>query len=1208
IERIVEAFSATYFASGQPDVATKDAAFILAYAVIMLNTDQHSPQVKSRMAFDDFARNLRGVNDGQDFRHEFLVDVYNGIRSNEIVFPEEHEGEAGFQHAWREISSGVSRMGPWVSTRGMTASYDRGLLAASWPRFLQAFARILEHFTSDHTLRMALSGLYALVASAARYGLSACVNESIRLLTQMTRLNDASLHFDLEMPQVVAKSYNRYVLVDPESPTSSVGVVAERFSGAERLDKLQDQEGSSFQLTQVALEFGKDYRGQIAFVALFELVSEFPDDIGKLGWIEVLEVVKVAVDADIVPQKMRVVKDLLTDNMWVPRLSTLRALDAALERIRARLLDGANRNGQQSGTQGGGLLSAISSLWGGGASGSGSGGTSYSDYSQVGGRKNGLRWRASPEFLVALVNRSRAAAQASDIAVLFDLDKRMETALPTFLGILAQFFPQPPPSQPSSPADRGVHSASDVHSMLQKQASPSVASASPQAISSTIVGSRSSVGYVPSSVFFFELAMSLIAHSPERAPIAWPAIESSVQRMLEYADALHTFSLVRAVSGLLGLAVKLLEHCSNPESDSVSTAPLLDVIGRIIRCLGLLRDAGDATFDSVAPELSEGIGLLADTDAKALISTLANWDIVRFLLKRLARAQDTVVLFEKGDTVRRALGVLVEIVILLRCGAVDPLVYVNDMLDALAAFMPSDREFSAHSSKTGKEDSPLVDQPSRMSAADMASKLIALLYELQDMAKSRMGEDSMRLNQEGTEQQQQQQQQGDAVLASSSPLVSSPELATQHVQQYLQRGSQTEPSIISVGSTQHTHTLLRSASRETPLSMWVSAMNALVPYTCVSNREIRQLACSNIQRAVSSNLGSMGWVVAAFHRALFPLMDMLLRADLLADCAMEDTHARCISILTMFFLHNASILQSPVSAGLGSSDSPSQAASVAEGSATLESASAAQPTDPHAQEKASASGPNAPLLEAIWLRLIGKLAVYMHTGKLASESRTRQHEQSQQYEQADAQDSDGASARNRHLPVLGEMAEESVKNCLLVLDSMEIFGSRGDGGDNAAYRVTNTLWTKTWETLDKVDPQLKSRVFPDTNGPSGQADGPLSATDGIPSAKSGPDEAATNVENASDRKVQTDGTPLADAVDAVAGQKNEGGDEAIHNEPVVKPGEGQVSDGKQSQPPGSPHQHQDPEQQHSEQQHSEQQKQGEPKRKKHGRQNIIIVT
>ncbi|KAJ2793221.1 GDP/GTP exchange factor for ARF, partial [Coemansia furcata] len=174
IERIMEAFSATYFASGPSDIATKDAAFILAYAIIMLNTDQHSPQVKGRMKIEHFARNLRNVNDGQDFRSGFLADVYNAIRDREIVFPEEHDGEAGFEFAWREVSADDSQVGPWASTRGITAEYDRCLLAATWPRLLLSLARILTHFNSDQTLRLALSGLHALVATAAHYGLSAC--------------------------------------------------------------------------------------------------------------------------------------------------------------------------------------------------------------------------------------------------------------------------------------------------------------------------------------------------------------------------------------------------------------------------------------------------------------------------------------------------------------------------------------------------------------------------------------------------------------------------------------------------------------------------------------------------------------------------------------------------------------------------------------------------------------------------------------------------------------------------------------------------------------------------------------------------------------------------------------------------------------------------------------------------------------------------
>ncbi|KAI9481893.1 hypothetical protein BX667DRAFT_458498, partial [Coemansia mojavensis] len=273
IERIMETFSAAYFASDPPDIATKDAAFILAYAIIMLNTDQHSPQVKGRMKFEDFARNLRGVNDKQDFRQGFLTDVYNAIRDHELVFPEEHEGEAGFEYAWHEVSASDSLIGPWMSTRGQTADYDKGLLAATWPRFLQSLARILTHFRSDHTLRLALSGLYALVASAAHYNLTACVNEAMRLLADMTGLRNISLQADMRASQVLIKSYNRHIL------------------------------------TQTALEFGKEYRRQIAFIALFELVSRFPGALSKQGWMVVMDIVQIAVDADLVPRQLRAIRD-----------------------------------------------------------------------------------------------------------------------------------------------------------------------------------------------------------------------------------------------------------------------------------------------------------------------------------------------------------------------------------------------------------------------------------------------------------------------------------------------------------------------------------------------------------------------------------------------------------------------------------------------------------------------------------------------------------------------------------------------------------------------------------------------------------------------------------------------------------------------------------------------------------------------------------
>jgi brefeldin A-resistance guanine nucleotide exchange factor 1 len=60
-----------------------DAAFTLAYAVIMLNTDQHNPQAQRNqqpMSFESFKKNLSGTNDKGDFDPEMLQLIYNNIK------------------------------------------------------------------------------------------------------------------------------------------------------------------------------------------------------------------------------------------------------------------------------------------------------------------------------------------------------------------------------------------------------------------------------------------------------------------------------------------------------------------------------------------------------------------------------------------------------------------------------------------------------------------------------------------------------------------------------------------------------------------------------------------------------------------------------------------------------------------------------------------------------------------------------------------------------------------------------------------------------------------------------------------------------------------------------------------------------------------------------------------------------------------------
>ncbi|KAJ8563056.1 hypothetical protein K7X08_031508 [Anisodus acutangulus] len=61
IARILEAFSERYYEQSPQILANKDAALLLSYSLIMLNTDQHNVQVKKKMTEEAFIRNNRSI-------------------------------------------------------------------------------------------------------------------------------------------------------------------------------------------------------------------------------------------------------------------------------------------------------------------------------------------------------------------------------------------------------------------------------------------------------------------------------------------------------------------------------------------------------------------------------------------------------------------------------------------------------------------------------------------------------------------------------------------------------------------------------------------------------------------------------------------------------------------------------------------------------------------------------------------------------------------------------------------------------------------------------------------------------------------------------------------------------------------------------------------------------------------------------------------
>ncbi|KAH9495295.1 IQ motif and S7 domain-containing protein 1 [Bulinus truncatus] len=89
IERLMEAFAERYCECNPDQVKNfknPDTVFLLAFAIIMLNTDLHNPSVKAerKMKLEDFIKNMRGIDDGEDIDRDILTGLYERIKAQEF--------------------------------------------------------------------------------------------------------------------------------------------------------------------------------------------------------------------------------------------------------------------------------------------------------------------------------------------------------------------------------------------------------------------------------------------------------------------------------------------------------------------------------------------------------------------------------------------------------------------------------------------------------------------------------------------------------------------------------------------------------------------------------------------------------------------------------------------------------------------------------------------------------------------------------------------------------------------------------------------------------------------------------------------------------------------------------------------------------------------------------------------------------------------
>ena len=253
IERIVEVFSEKYCAGVTPEgIAGKDAVHVLAYAIIILNTDQHNPSVKNekRMTYNDFAKNLRGVNGGGDFNPEYLQQIYDSIRTNEIILPEEHNTARAFDYAWEELLLKTQDTGDLVLCG--TNIFDADMFQATWKPIVATLSYVFMSASEDVVFPRINTGFLQCAQIAATYGVTEALDRIIYCL-------------------------------------STISIVAQDRPWNTSLNTKVQRGKESVMVSELAVKFGGNFRAKLATYVLFQYVVRGNVKEIRSGWKHVSE-------------------------------------------------------------------------------------------------------------------------------------------------------------------------------------------------------------------------------------------------------------------------------------------------------------------------------------------------------------------------------------------------------------------------------------------------------------------------------------------------------------------------------------------------------------------------------------------------------------------------------------------------------------------------------------------------------------------------------------------------------------------------------------------------------------------------------------------------------------------------------------------------------------------------------------------------------
>lgn len=208
IDRFMESFSKELYLQ-QTGVGTcvfknADAVFILAFSTIMLNTDLHNPRYKGkRMTVEQFIKNNKGINNGEDLSEDLLTEVYTQIKETELQVQREigdfmtmadAQDAENFRSAWSDLlaRTDVAEAAFTTSEDALKTMYEAGIhekdmfIVIARPA-LKAISSAFVRSWDDTCVLRALQGLEQISRISIYFGLDRILNDVIAFLLHQGR-------------------------------------------------------------------------------------------------------------------------------------------------------------------------------------------------------------------------------------------------------------------------------------------------------------------------------------------------------------------------------------------------------------------------------------------------------------------------------------------------------------------------------------------------------------------------------------------------------------------------------------------------------------------------------------------------------------------------------------------------------------------------------------------------------------------------------------------------------------------------------------------------------------------------------------------------------------------------------------------------------------------------------------------------------------